>query len=247
MFHFLLRGIWRLLLGIDFLFFTLFMWLLAWLPGLAGSRLYFLLFRRWCMSFVRALGVDLRLHQHYPDRLPERYILIANHPSAFEDIGIPALFPVHSLAKAEVAQWWVVGRISRAAGTLYVHREDKDSRRRAVEDLVAELERGRSVALYPEGGCKGRRVHPFRYGAFEVSLRTGVPIVPVFLHYEMQETFEWKDQHLLVKIWQFLTAQNPRANYHVHAPIEPRGFADKAAYAEAVHRRYLEWQERYLD
>lgn len=247
MFHFLLRSSWRLLLGIDFLLFTILMWLLAWIPGLAGSRFYFFLFRRWCRSFVRALGVDLRLHQHYCGRLPDRYILIANHPSALEDIGIPALFPVHSLAKAEVARWWVVGRISRAAGTLYVRREDKASRRQAVEDMVAAVSRGRCIALYPEGGCRGRRIHDFRQGAFEVSLRTGVPVLPVFLHYEMQETFEWQDQPLLVKIRQFLTAQNPRANYHVYDPVEPAGFADKAEFASAMHARYLEWQVRYLD
>ncbi len=43
----------------------------------------------------------------------------------FEDIGIPAVFPVHSLAKIEVRDWWLVGRISVASGSLYVERESK--------------------------------------------------------------------------------------------------------------------------
>ena len=71
------------------------------------------LFGAWCRAFVRALGVDLRLHQKNRKRLPARYILIANHPSAFEDIGIPALFDVVSLAKVQVADWFVVGASAR--------------------------------------------------------------------------------------------------------------------------------------
>ena len=81
-----------------------------------GRSWYRRLFRIWCRSWVHALGVELRIHQQNAQPLPERFILIANHPSAFEDIGIPALFDVDSLAKTEVQHWWIVGRISVAAG-----------------------------------------------------------------------------------------------------------------------------------
>ena len=93
------------------------MYLLSWLPRVLLKGFYFPLFRFWSRSFVRALGIDLRVHQKNTRPLPEQYILIANHPSAFEDIGIPAVFPVHSLAKIEVRDWWLVGRISMASGS----------------------------------------------------------------------------------------------------------------------------------
>ncbi|TJZ72925.1 lysophospholipid acyltransferase family protein [Chitiniphilus eburneus] len=140
---------------LDLAVFTVAMALLARLPLAWLTGWYPRLFQRWCRAFVRALGVDLRLHQHYTGRLPERYILIANHPSAFEDIGIPALFPVTNLAKAEVRHWWIVGRIATAAGTLFVQREDKDSRQAAQAALIAAVRAGHNVAIYPEGGCKG--------------------------------------------------------------------------------------------
>ena len=109
MIRFVLLLLWRFVMVLEFIAFTLVMYLLSYLPA-ALRPWYFRLFRYWCRSFVRALGIDLRLHQHNTRPLPERYILVANHPSAFEDIGIPALFPVHSLAKIEVADWWIVGR-----------------------------------------------------------------------------------------------------------------------------------------
>jgi 1-acyl-sn-glycerol-3-phosphate acyltransferase len=156
---------------------------------------------------------------------------------------------VHSLAKIEVADWWLVGRISTASGSLYVQRESKESRAAAGETIEQELGKGRNIALYPEGGCKGRRIfETFRYGAFDISLRTGIPVLPVFLHYESQDDFEWREpQTLPDKIWHMMTSRNRRANYYVYDAFDPGQFSDKAAYAEYAHSKYLEWQARYLD
>lgn len=249
MVYFLARAIWLAWCWIELAVLTLVLYLLAFLPEALRRRWYFSLFRLWCRFFVRALGVDLRLHQKNVRPLPKQFILIANHPSALEDVGIPTLFPVCSLAKEEVKDWWWAGRINIAAGTLFVQRESSESRRAAAEQLEAELNKGHSVALYPEGGCKGRRIFSsFRYGAFDVSLRTGVPILPVFLHYESQDDFEWRNpQTLLDKFWHFLTTQNNRANYYVYDAIDPKQFSDKEEYDRYVYELYLKWQSRYLD
>lgn len=246
--RFIARVIWRLISWVEHALFTLVLYLLSWLPETLRQG-YFGLFRFWCRSFVRALGVDLRLHQKNTRPLPAQYILIANHPSAFEDIGIPALFPVYSLAKIEVKDWWVVGRISTAMGNLYVQRESRESRNVAAGEIEAALAEGKNIALYPEGGCKGRRIfESFRYGAFDISLRTGIPILPVFLHYECQDDFEWSaPQTLLHKLWHMSTVQNNRVNYYVYDAIDPAQFSDRESYASWVHGRYLEWQARYLD
>jgi len=172
----ILRFLWRLVAIADFIALTAFVYLLSWLPW-PGRHPVARLFGTWCRAFVRALGVDLRLHQKNLRRLPQRYILIANHPSAFEDIGIPALFDVVSLAKIQVGDWFVVGRISKAAGTLYVDRDDPESRHAAVDTMVKAVESGQNIALYPEGGCKGRRLYKeFLSGAFDVSISTGTPV-----------------------------------------------------------------------
>ena len=214
-----------------------------------GPKFYPKLFRFWCKSFVTALGIDLKLHQKNLHPIPKQYILIANHPSAFEDIGVPALFNVYSLAKIEVKNWFVFGRISHAAGTLYVHRESKESRNAAAQKIIDQLNTGKSIALYPEGGCKGRRIfETFRYGAFDISLKTGIPILPVFLHYEAQEDFEWTEPHTLIhKIWHFLTTKNNRANYYVYDALNPNDFSSKEEFMQHTHKLYLSWQSKYLE
>ena len=243
-----LRLLVRLVAIADFLALTALLWLLAWLPWPGRRHPVACLFGAWSRAFVRALGVDLRLHQKNLAALPSRYILIANHPSAFEDVGIPALFDVVSLAKVQVADWFVVGRISQAAGTLYVDRDDPESRDQAIEVMVNTLNAGQNICLYPEGGCKGRRLFPeFKSGAFEVSMRTGVPILPVFLHYEAQDDFEWQGQTLPDRIRQMLFTVNNRANYYVFDPLEPKDYADKYAMKAAAYEKYTEWNAKYLE
>ena len=243
----LLKWIWHGLAIIDLLLLSLLMYLLSFLPQALIGRLYRKLFRHWCCVFIAALDIDLRLHQHNERPLPDTYILIANHPSILEDIGIPALFDTHPVAKEELRSWFIGGRIAEAAGTLFVERESVESRKAVSQEIVDALEQGKNVAIFPEGGCKGKRIHPFRWGIFEISLQTNTPIVPVFLHYEAQDEFEWLNETAPQKIWQLLNLTNNRANYHLYDAFDPADFDDKVAYCDHVHQQYLEWQKRYLD
>ena len=249
MFYYIFHWLKVIALCLDFFLITLLLYVLSYLPKSQLEIFYTSLFRIWCKSYVRALGVDLKLIQNNKLPIPERYILIANHPSAFEDVGVPALFDVYSLAKIEVRGWPILGRISEAAGTLYVQRESKVSRNAAANDIRLALENGKNIAMYPEGGCLGRRIYDtFRFGAFDISMQTNIPILPVFIHYEAQEDFEWTSPHTLAhKMWHFLTAKNNRANYHVYDALNPADFSNKEEYMQYTHDLYLKWQSKYLE
>jgi len=245
----LLLRLTRKIIGwMEFILFTTMMYALSWLPWPKKHPVAYL-FNAWCRAFVRALDIDLRLHQKNRLRLPQHFILIANHPAAFEDIGIPALFNVVSLAKLQVQDWFVVGRISKAAGTLFVDRDDPESRHRAVQMMVDAVNAGMNIAIYPEGGCKGRRLfEEFKSGAFEVSIRTGIPILPVFLHYEAQDDFEWQPPYTLPqKIWHMMKTINNRVNYYVYDVMNPTDYADKYAMKAVAHSLYVGWNKQYLE
>jgi lyso-ornithine lipid O-acyltransferase len=114
---------------------------------------------------------------------------------------------------------------------------------------VSAVNAGTNIALYPEGGCTGRRLfHQFKSGAFEVSIRTGVPILPVFLHYEAQDDFEWQPPYSLPdKIRHMMSTVNNRANFYVFDPVDPKGFKDKYAMKDAVYAMYAKWNAQYLE
>ncbi|MCB1772727.1 MAG: 1-acyl-sn-glycerol-3-phosphate acyltransferase [Gammaproteobacteria bacterium] len=244
----LLRYLWLALGWLELALFTALLYLLSFLPEDWRRGWYHRWFRTWCRTWVHALGVELRLHHKNREPLPDRYILVANHPSSFEDIGIPSLFDVDSLAKREVRDWWLVGRISAAAGTIFVKRESRESRGHAVLAIAEHLRRGRNVALYPEGGIDGPRLQPaFRYGAFAVAMQTGTPIVPVYLHYEAQHDFHWGRHNLVQNIRNIMGTRNSRANYYLFDAIDPHRFEDKTAFCDHVYALYQEWQKRFLD
>ena len=166
-----------------------------------------------------------------------------------EDAGIPSLFDVYSLEKQGIKIWWFVSRINVAAQTMFLKRDDPESRHRVLDEFMAMLQSGWNIALFPEGGCMGRRIYSsFQSGVFDLSIRTGIPILPVFLQYEAQETFEWHSPlRVLGKMWHFMTSRNNRANYYVYDAIYPESFTDKKEFAEAVRQQYPQWQTRFLE
>lgn len=155
MIAFIVQVIWLIWCWLELALLTAVLYLWAWMPRSMTKKYFHGLFRLWCAFFVRALGVDLRLHQKNKQPIPEQYILIANHPSALEDVGIPTLFNVTPLAKDGVRTWWLAGRINLAAGTVFVKRDDRESRHRAVDSLIALINDGKNIALFPEGDAKG--------------------------------------------------------------------------------------------
>ena len=228
--------------------FSIVLYLLSHLPRIFSGRYYHFLRRFWCRIFIRALDVDLRLVHKNIRPLPEQYILISNHPSALEDFAIPALFDVYPLAKESVRDWIVLGRISDYAGTIYVKRENAKSRHAALQSLVDVENGGNNITIFPEGGCKGRRIYKeFHRGAFDISLQTGRPVLPVFLQYIDQDTFEWMNESLIKKLWQIFKSNKNRVNYYVHDAIFPGDFSDKESFAKHAHSLYLGWQKDYLD
>ena len=238
-----------LICALDLVLATLILYLLSFLPQHLSKSWYPKLFRHWCWIFMRALGVNLKLHQKNALPLPKPFILIGNHPSVLEDLGMPALFNARFLAKAELKDWWILGRLSIATGTLYVKRDSPTSRKAASEALIQCLLQKENVALYPEGGCKGRRIHlPFQYGSFDIAIKTGVPILPVFLHYEAQAAFEWRPhESLLHKLWEIWHSPNKNVHYYVFDAIDPQKFENKQALCEHIENLYLKWQSKYLE
>jgi acyl carrier protein len=115
---------------------------------------------------------------------PGPKIYASNHTSYFDvlplmmGLGVPYRF----VAKNEVHGMPFIGTFLRKMGHLSFVRTDSESRRDAVQQMESILRQGESVFVFPEGTFVPEDgVRPFQLGAFNASVVTGAPIIPVSL------------------------------------------------------------------
>jgi 1-acyl-sn-glycerol-3-phosphate acyltransferase len=108
----------------------------------------------------------------------------ANHVSWLEAVALQSVSPLCFVAKSEVGRWPVIGRIAKAAGTLFLRRGSPRAAARAAEAAALRLAEGRSVAVFPEGtSTAGDEVLAFKSALFEAPARLGCDVQPVSVFY----------------------------------------------------------------
>lgn len=111
------------------------------------------------------------------------YVVVANHQSIMDVVALYEALPMKPgfIAKQELRRIPIFGRAIAQGGHVFI---DRSTRRKAVEAIhgAAEQVRARNITLviFPEGTrTDGKRVGPFKSGAFRLAKLTGVPVVPV--------------------------------------------------------------------
>ncbi len=227
---------------IDFLLILIVMLFCVVLPAKKRKWILRPLARQLQWAFLYCLGVRYHLHEWFSGALPRQYILITNHVSSCEVLLLSAYFPVISLVWHEVSDLlWPVGHLAREHGAVFVDRERIGSRAVAVRRLLACTRQGENVMICPEGACN-EQINAFKKGAFFISMRTGIPVLPVYVHYEAKHAFFWGKFGYIKHIYKMMTSNNKRLHCHVCDPIYPTEFTDSADFAQHVHRRYQKWE-----
>ena len=137
----------------------------------------------WGRAFVRLGGwtVVTEGAEHLP---AEGAILVANHQSALDIPLLVAAFDreVKFLAKAELGRIPVFGRSMKAAGNLFVDRDDPRDAVRVMREAADAMRRGEMIVVFPEGTrSSDGSIGEFKAGAFFIARKTGAPLVPVYV------------------------------------------------------------------
>lgn len=239
------RFFYYIITALDLILIVCFSFIASLLPMCISRHYMHYLFQVLCHSFVRFFGIELHIHHKYTGALPERFLLISNHPSGADIVILNALFRVFPLAKEEIKQWWFLGKIAQATGVAFVKRDDKESRNAAKQSLINYVKEGKNLLIYPEGGCFGKHLRPFKFGVFDISINTQVAILPVYFQYEAENSFEWGDYGLLHHLWNLTTAPNKHAHCYIFPPIKPENFTDPQVFCNFVHEQYENWEKKY--
>ncbi|MFI5314729.1 MAG: lysophospholipid acyltransferase family protein [Myxococcota bacterium] len=136
----------------------------------------------WARRLLAALGIEVSVRGAPP---PGPHLLLGNHRSYIDILAVLGVRPCGFLAKAEIGSWPIFGTAARLHPTVFVAREDRDSRKRAREGALALLQKGLAFAAFPEGTtCTGPGILPFFPGLFRLAEEYDFRVVPFAIEYE---------------------------------------------------------------
>lgn len=138
--------------------------------------------RTWCRLILWSAGTPVRVIGAENVSRDRAQVITVNHQSMFDVFALAPHLPIrfHFVAKKELARIPIFGRAARAAGHVYIDRDDRESAIRSLETAGRIMEAEKSSAIvFPEGtrSLTGD-LQPFKKGPFIMAIEAGAPIVP---------------------------------------------------------------------
>lgn len=111
------------------------------------------------------------------------YVVVANHESQADPFLLSFLpWDMRWVAKESLFKQPLSGWAMRFGGDIPLRRGEGDSVRACLAECERAIRGGISVMMFPEGTrSAGGALLPFKDGAFDLAIRTGVPVLPIAL------------------------------------------------------------------
>ena len=138
----------------------------------------------WCRGIIRISGVKLVVHN--PERMSatDGRVYISNHVSWFDIFALASVIPRYTwIAKQELKKIPLFGGAAKAAGIVFIDRDNRKAAFESYKVAAEDVKRGRSVIICPEG-TRGRDYHlrPFKKGPFVLAIASQAPIIPTVVY-----------------------------------------------------------------
>lgn len=224
------RAFIRLLLFPSLTLFFVVLALLLRLLGFPHRRVYGV-FRMWrsTMRFILQIKV-----QHEGTVPAQAAVIMANHRSYLDVAMLDSSAAAVFVAKHSVRRWPIIGWGGDAMKTIWVNRDDADSRKHTREQIAERLQGGLSVVVFPEGTTSiGPELLPFKPGIFHAVAGSDIPIVPVAIEYKNQN-IAWVGQDTFIP--HFLREFGAARTYVKVCYGAPRTDEDGEALRERIHQ-----------
>ena len=145
------------------------------------------------------------------EKMPKdgRFLLVCNHCSLFDPIGLHCCFRKFQLAfvsKKENSTMFVIGPMMHKILCQLINREnDREALKTILRCIQILKEDKASVAVFPEGGILSDdgKLHHFRPGVFKIAQKAGVPIVVCTLKNTLNvipNLLKWKPSHVEMSV-----------------------------------------------
>ena len=174
---------------------------------------------------------------HLTGNLPESpSILVANHLGYLDPLAVISKTPCAVVAKAELSNWVLIGRHIQRLGILFVHRDSPASGATTLRKAHRILRAKTSALIFPEGvTTDGYRVSAFQRGAFGLSMKTNVPVVPISITFS-DPAGAWidADSTFLHHYYQQAAKRETSVHLHYHEPTYALPAETAEEFAERV-------------
>jgi len=155
----------------------------------------------------------------------------ANHVSWLDILVLQATSPSRFVAKAEVRQWPLMGRLATNAGTLFISRESPRDALRVVHQMAEHLKAGEVLTIFPEGTTSnGQQVLPFHANLFQAAVSADAPVLPMALQFVDRSSGQLSlapiyidDDTLLQSMWRTASHPGLRAEVRFGEVQRPNG------------------------
>lgn len=124
---------------------------------------------------------DFRVVDEVHPEAGRPYLFVANHKS-LADVFLLCLLPweMKFLSKDSIFKIPLLGWQMRTAGDIAIERGDRESAKKAIDQMRQRLLQKSSVIVFPEGTrSPDGSLASFREGAFRLAIELGVDIVPL--------------------------------------------------------------------
>ncbi len=186
-----------------------------------------MIFGAWARSFVRISKMKIEVVGK-PPIAP--FFLVTNHLSYTDVPALRAVVNSVFVAKSEVGEWFLAGKICRDMGTVFIDRSNRRDIPRAGAEIIKRFEQGEGVVVFPEGTSTiGEKVLPFNSSFFEFAARAQLPVSYASITYatpsnvpKATETVSWWDTKTFGEhLWYLFQAREYTATIHFgDAPIQ---------------------------
>jgi len=136
--------------------------------------------RSWLGMVARSLGVRIKT---FGNALPEKTLFVANHISWLDILVLGHLTPIHFLSKREVKTMPVIGWLATRAGTLYIHRGNKESASESSSEITAVLKQRHNSLIFAEGTTTNGHIKKFHSRMMQSAIDAHAMVQPVAIFY----------------------------------------------------------------
>jgi len=137
----------------------------------------------WVNTWAVLSGVKFVIHDNPKVLKTQPYVFVVNHTSMGDAVLVNAAIKHNNftpLAKAELKKMPLMGYVFSKV-SVFVERDNPESRRKSMDQMLEHAKHGISVMIFPEG-TRNKKMEkpllPFHAGAFRIAIEMQIPVAP---------------------------------------------------------------------